>query len=677
MMTGSTSFVTGQMASVITSSVLTNRRLAGYGIVSFCGSENNYTGLKTIETYLIGNSVPTASFKQANYQYLNKIKNLNILKINPLISGTISVPEDKKITKTQLLVNYRPDKVAGLGFVIDLENYLLVNSKIFRYLSKNQIFKTKILENSFIDENLSYFFKKNRTKHEKEFKKINNPVTKIRLDDNREDYYVGILDDNKNLDDKSHYSLKANLFIKDYSQQFASLDIRKKILNNISFLKSYKEMFVLYNNNKNIKEANQFIFENEYEINLAKIENFINDIAPIAGFFGTASEEEYASLFVSIFHPLSTRVGLLEKLIIFLNNLNFETQKLIEVNASADDETNLLSPSIKEGYFNYEKYFSIDSLEETDSDFDYDYDYRHGLEVISADTLDNRLLQPAQPIKLFSEAEINLRVSQEANKYFLSPSANTRTTTNYFSLSFIDFDNENYNLILNPPTTDLSFYNNLYARLDDYNNKNLKYKKPEVYYFQLADKGFYAKNVSTRNNKSTNNLLKNTLFDQNQDSRVNSLKYLNDLNLQNFYFLVDENNFKIPLEASASYQYKALLNTSQNETSKFPILNASITNIDIKPKAIIYYNNVFENKLLLAGNNIDVYELSELSVSEFFTKKLRLFNRYFGLQKKVSVVVPKKEKVFNTSVDLKVNIPTKYLNRIVRPTQVNISADLL
>ncbi len=79
--TGSVSTTTISGRTEITGATLTTRRQSGYGIVSFCGSEGDYTGHKTIEHLLLNGSFPTSSYKNNQFRYVNKIKNLNILKI--------------------------------------------------------------------------------------------------------------------------------------------------------------------------------------------------------------------------------------------------------------------------------------------------------------------------------------------------------------------------------------------------------------------------------------------------------------------------------------------------------------------------------------------------------------------------------------------------------------------
>ncbi len=699
-----TTFSDTTLTTVITTttSTLVETPTVGVAITAFCANPN-ICGTKTIEPLSSSLAFEKNFFGNTTYSYVNKIKNLDLLNVTTVFqTSSLSSSTAESPFLTDLLVAHTPDKTANLGFVFDIQKFLETNSPLYNILKYNENYRRIILANSKINSEFTYFLKRNITKKQVEYAKISNPVVAYKIDNSRYEYYVGIVDDNKDILDKSYYDIKAFLNIYDFSTEFATREIRLKLRNYLSLLNSYKNLFVQYSRNKNIIDVNTFIFENDYETFIPQFESLINDLSPIFSAFNNRTVEEYISLFVSILHPLTTRLGLLEKLINSLNTLDNITRDLVSIVAPAEEflrvknqtskNKSLVSTQKKETFLTYEKTFGDSGEDPSQADFDYDFDAFHGIEVISADTLQTRLAQPKEGIKFFTEVENKSRAFLEASKYFGNPTANTRTSKDYFTISFIDFFNENYNLISGLPTTDITIYNDLFSRLKEYNDFSFTFRRPESLFFQLSERGIHIKSLSNRSNASTNGLIKNTIFDSNRESSILSLKYITDTGIVNLYNFLDRTTFSDPLtinkkmaesgdtdliqEASIfqnSTVFKGSGGATSNELPKFNINNS----IETKGKNIILFENIYRCKNISSGDILDIFSLEPLSVNDIFTKKLRLFNKIYAVRKKNENTVAPKKTVYNTTADLNMNIPVNYLNRYTKSPVINASVDTL
>lgn len=626
------------------------------------------------EDILIADALVSASYENQSFNYINKIKDLGILNydvsINPRLPETKQTP-----LQTDLLVSYRPDKVANLGFSFSVKRYLTDNSPSYNILKGNENYKNIILANSKINAELSFFSKKNLTKKEKDYKKIENKTYTSLIDLTDAIYYVGVVDDNKSKSDRSYYDIKVKLQINDYSKKFIGETISNNLKNDINFIIEYKNIFITTSSDKNILDPNVYIFENMYEAVLSKVETFINNTAPLCNLFYGISIDRYAGLFASILHPLTTRIELLEKLLTFLNKLQNTIRTISSVQSDGSGIPNVTSG----GDLIFERQFGKSDENPYLADLNYDYDENYGIEVLSADSLNIRLSEQPTPIKEITLADLESRKALESRKYFNRPLTSTTTNINLFSIASITFGREAYQILIDLPQQSTTIYNDLYLRLKEYNNFSFNYKKPETYIFQLLSKGINIKTILNRNNNSTNNLESSTVFDSNEDTKERSLKFMTDTNIKDLYFYLDEQQFKSIENIKDSQQYAASQNNLGQEGSIFTFNVANLLNPNLKAKTFVYYNCFYSFSGILGTSNsdLDIYRIDENCVSDLFTDKLRLFTGFFAVRKARNQFNSKVQTIPLLQNDLKINIPPAYLNRTVQDASINVSIDEL
>lgn len=668
------------LKDLVSSNLIKNNTVKDYAVFKNSGSnitisgwtaDQNISSSIVTETILLNNNIVKTSFDGQTYNYINKIKDLDLLNFDISFTNTVSMSSSP--IDGDLLVSYRPDKVGNFGFVFDLERFLESNSPLYNILKGNSSYKKQILAESAVQPSLSYFSKRNITKKENFYKKIDNEVNVILIDSAKAKYYVGIVDDNRDTLDRSYYDLAVRLEISDFSTKFVNSNIRQSISDTLKFLEEYKNEFVIHKIDKNIQDINIYIFENTYQPKIETIKKIINDISSICVLFSGSSIEKYTSLFTSMLHPLTTSIDLLERLTKFVQFLDSSTINLITSLITEDG----VQKALKDTNFIFEKQFTKSGENPYSADFNYDYDHNFGLEALSSATLAERLAETPTAIKEIQQPEWETRKILEARKYFISPSTVTISNVNDLSLANIDFNTENYQLLIGLPQTNTELYNNLYLRLKEYNDFNFNYRKPETYVFQLLDSGINIKSLSNRNNNSTNNLIKSTLFDSNTDTSQASLKYITDTNVKNLYFYLDNTQFTDLSTISSSIQYNAAIPNPTTETPVYVFSTSSLNDPNLKAKSFIYYNTVCG--VLPAdngtGDSIDIYILTEKGLNSIFNKKMRLFNSVFAVRKKITekpvFTFPK----LDTTNDLNLNILPSYLNRTTTPASVNISVE--
>lgn len=657
------------LKSVFSSNVIKNNTVRDYVKFQNTGSDvsvsawvgNDYiTGPEVVESIYSSGSIVKPVIEGSSYNYINKIKNLDLLSFD-ITFGTASATPTSPMPDTKLYVSYRADKKANLSFIFDIEKFLENNSREYNILKKNPIYKQKILANSYIDENKSFFSKTNITKKEKESRKINNILEANLISTTKARYYVSIADDNVSLTDKSYYDVEVKLEITDFSTKFLHNNIIKKLNEHINFIKEYKMKFEDSARDVHIKDVNFYIFENSYEnlVTNNTIKNFVDTLSPICALFSGNNDEEYASLFVSLLHPLTTNSVLLEKLLTFLNKLNSSLSPLVVLSANADN----VGSTLKNSNSIYEKRFTISGDNPYSADFNYDYDALHGYEVIKNDTLANLLSTTIRQTNDITQPEFLARQILEAKKYYVDPSVKARTNVEYFTISSMFFDKEEYGLLIGLPTNTTKIFDDVYTKAQEYTKFNFSFKKPETYAYQLLYSGINIKTLSNRDNNSTNNLIKNTLYDSNRDTSQNSLQFMSDTNIKNLYLILDNTTFVGLDDTSGSIQYRTEEFKQAGLTPVFQFKEENLLNPDLKPKTFLYYNTIYKNVFVDGGDLIDIYTLSEKAVSPVFTNKLRLMNGTYIVRKNLKSPNDPNFTSYDINKDLILNIPQSYLNR--------------
>jgi hypothetical protein len=357
-------------------------------------------------------------------------------------------------------------------------------------------------------------------------------------------------------------------------------------------------------------------------------------------------------------------------LTVFVNKLRSVVEQLSVSTLNADNATK----SITKNAIIYERQFGKSEENINAADMNYDYDANTGLEVLASDSLTIRNAEPPTAIKEINSNDLNARKILESTKYFKNPYSSTSAKINLYSVASFDLNGESLQTLAGLPQTSTDVYNEFYIKLKEYNDFTFSYRKPETYFFQLAAEGINIKTVSNRDNKSINNLQKNTLFDSNSDTKQSSLKFVSDTNIKALYYALDSESFVALTNISSSEQYRAAVSDGTGETPVFAYNQQSLNNPDLKAKTYIYYNNFYSfNPIAGVDNtNIDIYTIKEECVAPIFNKKLRLFNSFFGVRKtNINVTAP--EITYNIQNDIKLNIPSIYLSRTATTGSLNIS----
>lgn len=487
---------------------------------------------------------------------------------------------------------------------------------------------------------------------------------------NSGNYFVGVADDNKDIYNNSYYDIKTRLEINDYSSEFIGQTVKANINNALELLLNYKNDFINASTDSTVQDVNAYVYENNYEQRITQITNFVNNLSTLCSLFFNVDANRYASLFVSLLHPLTTRIELLEKLTLFVNKLQSIVEQLSVAQLSSDN----ITKSNTKNTIIYERTFGNSTDNVYAADLNYDYDANSGIEVLSSEPLAARTNEKPAAIKEINPTEIDARKILEARKYFASPSVATINAINVFSVSYFDIKGDSNQALVGLPQNSTDVYNDFYLKLKEYNDYTFFYRKPETYFFQLAGDGINVKSISNRNNKSINDLQRSTVFDSNTDTSQVSYKFMTDTNIKSLYFALDEEGFVSLENIKSSPQYQAAYASVAGETPIFSYSEQNLNNPDLKAKTFIYYNNFYAFTPLFgtANSNIDIYVVEEKCVAEVFKKKLRLYGGFFGIRKTFSKPVTPTIS-YNTENDIKLNVPSIYLSRKETSAAINIS----
>lgn len=638
-------------------------------VVTAWTGNQNISGTIVQENIVISGTIQKSSYANSNEVYLNKIKDISLLDFNiNFPAGVLNTTNDSPIM-SDLFVSYRPDKKANFALVFDLKKFLELNSHQYNVLQKNDIYKEICLTSSSIDTGKSYFKKYDLTKGDAEGTKINANLDALLIDPKSKKYLVCIADDNKNIDNRSYFDLQLHLEINDFSSKVINLTMREKIKKHIDFLNIYINFFTSNLNNKNVKDVNTYVFENHYEeyVNNGEINEFVNDISPLCSLITGNAEKSFADLFVSLLHPLNTDSTLLQKLLNFLERLEYAVSSLVSTSLDAN---NLAVSINKLGSNIFEKRFSVSTDNPYAADFNYDYDTNSGIEIVSGDSLTTIAATDNTSVKSLTDVELTNRKLLECKKYLDNPSISTRDNVADFSAANIFIDGQEYPLLFTA-ATNTKLFNDLYLNTKQ-QESGLKYKNPETYVMQLLKDGINIKSLTSRSNNSTNNLLKSTLFDNNKDTSAKSVKYIADTDVKGLYFLLDNSSFVDYENLSGSVQYYASTEAANPEAPKIKFNQEDLKNEDLKARTFLYYNIIYSVDVIEKGELIDVYVLREKAVSSLFTDNLRLLTKCFIVRKKfVTPIAPTLDK-YKIEKDLKINILPIYFNRNTKDPSINI-----
>lgn len=703
--------------------------------------DNNIKGISTEERVLLDNKPAKSTLDSTTYQFINKVIDLRELKIDFNLTDPGSGSQDNELNN-RIFVSDTTNKKSNIGFLFDLEYFLDNNSATYRTLKNYNNYKKIILEKTIIRPEDIIFYKKNISLNNQEIQKINSPVEIIRLDDDSYNYLLTITDDNKDILNNYLYEISCYINIKDYSNTFFKDEIRDIIFQSKQYINYYKRRIEDLLANNLLDNPYYFFYENIFEEEKEKITKTIQDLSEIYAFYSKKQKNIFETLFVNILHPLVTNVELLSRLQNSLDAIEAATSNFLEY----IDTVNVPGISIptKDGLL-FSKKFNADRLYQS---INYNYDYNTGYEVISTDNFDIRKEEQYSGLKVITAADKQARKILEDGKTLgvsRAPEANQDTGSNgvytriaysinagrqpslfntgnslntnpdptiikslknineqtttvepaeklFLSISSIDLKGSSAYLLGTIDLEDISFFNNLFVALNQYNTSENTYRVPEAYYYSILDKTANLKELSNGVNTSINSLQKTILFDPNLDSQQQSLQYIVETGIQDLYFYLDDNifidvpreikNINLDLGASTVGNTQATLNngapilinaaagSSTNETLSNDLKKAPL----LKPKMIIMYNNYFLDYEIYRGKNYGLYGLQPSILNDMFYKKLKHFNQFYVVQYNQNVPWTRNPPSSNFIDELNYNIPTKYLNRVI--TEEEISIDL-
>lgn len=638
---------------------------------AYCGNKN-IKGNEVTEKVLSSNKITQCVFDEESYKYYNKNKDLRLLNVINKLEDTEGDVFVQNIYNN-LFVSYSVNKKAMFAFPFDLEEYLNKNSKQYNVLKNNKKYREIILNNSYIIEDTIKFYKKNISKPDGEYTIINTAVTLIKCQDGIDEnkYIITSSDDNDQYD-RNKYSIKVAMQIRDYANEFLGKQIVKNLNNTKSFIYKYKQEFENIEQDNIIDNKKFYIFENIYEKYLDDIKESIQTLSELFSFYTNKDINEYYSLFFNIFHPLSSKITLFEKLLYNIGILEtyiyyiLDRRRYSEIGDSESGEVVHM----------FEHEFSFKDIENRKQYdvIDYDYDSKVGYEVISYDNSAVRYEEKNITLKVLTQSEKNVRMMYESNKYFNTSDSEVYNKIKHLSITFLDIYDKNFNLLTDSIDETILYYNEIFITLDNLKNFNFKMNSLESYYFHVLYDNANIKSISTRNNNSKNSLQKTTVFDPNLDSKQKSLEYISNTGVNKLYYILNDDIFmNVP---SNIYQHEATLTSGGEYKGVLQITKEMLENAENKPILIGHYNNFFEDKPVFIGQNYEIWAIEPALVNNIYKNNLRLFNKYYIIEKKKSLpndITQITEYIFEGEM-LK-NVPTKYLNRDIQFYQILSSTE--
>jgi hypothetical protein len=646
-------------------------------LVVECYSENKFIqSTKNTETILVDGVIQKINYNNKTYNYVNKTKDLRLLKVNfqkfmeeQDIKRNLTKDKEeakKRIFSNNAYVSYTVDKKAKIAYQFSMKNFLTAYSDVYNIFSVYPAFAKTILLNSRILTDKSSFSKKNITISNKEYNKFSNVAfKKVNQDDT---YLVMGLDKNEDKLDNSRYSIRTKLIIENYADQLLNVETKPKIANAVSFIKEYKNLFELFEKNNVIVDPNIYIFENEWQKEefLNKAKSAIEILVSLGFIFTSRNEQRLVEFFTSILHPLSTRSELLQKLLNYALSLQESINYILASTTlfGTNQKTNSNNKEI-------EIEFEFDPIE---SYIDFNYQKNFGYEVISNLSKFDRERDNTTELLSLNSANQDLRKKLENLKYFSSAVQAPLIDYKTFSISYLELGEKSYDLLTAPKTIQNGTFQEAFLKLKEYGTFNFNYRKLESFFFQLSEDDVTVKTIASKNNGSINNLRKSVLFDPNLDSQQKSLEFIASTGLERLYF----NYYKdlLQIEKNNSTQYSASQNLVQSYTPIFIFSGSAAENIDLYPKALFYYNSVFEERAIITGEYTQLFKLEEKNVSSVFNDKLRHFNQFYLKIIKEPQTPTDILKIPNNYLideDVMFNIPVRFVNRSLSNSTITVS----
>lgn len=645
--------------------ILYQAREREVSIVSYCG--NDYiNGDKISEDVFSENKIYFSSYNNKKYNFISKNKNLQLLQRIKNIKFSIdeSAPNFKDIQKN-CFISLNKQKKAKIAYLFDLDKFFLKNSKIYRTLKS-----TKIIDNIYKKIKISpediVFYKKNKSKNNNEYQKINSTTTILKLSSDPKDqkYILMIDDDNEDLNNFNKYDLKINIYVKDVCKQI----IKEDFLDNIDYIKKfildYKSKFYLLSQNHHLKDHKIYFFENIYKDFFSKgsaedseLVKVVHTLSTIFSLTANTPINDYYSLFCSIFNPLVYDEEAMEYLIESINNLEKFYNKFFIFDSKIKNSTNYNVKNINS---------SIEVEINLKDQINYNYNSNYGYDVISSDEYIDENYKDNAGLKIISSEQFTKRIKLELNKYFLNFDSNRLNQLQTFSISsyFLN-DLYYYTLNLENNTIDNLLYKQLFVKLSEFNNSDYKYDYLESIYQQLSDSGLYVKTIGAGKNSSKNKLIKNIIFDRNLDSGKSSYGILNGTGIQDIYFALSKYKYRNPplknYFKDSSFLSSKTFNV-KNESTNYTVNKDSIENVDNKSILIFFYESFFINNLLFSGDSFDVYRLIPTSLNRIISNKMCFFNKFYIVQKKQQQEINEELYPFYQEL-LSYDVPSIYLNR--------------
>jgi len=618
------------------------RGTANYQFVSKNISVRAYTGNKyivgnsTTETVLLNNEIPASSYLENQFIYINKFKDLRILKTNIGIRNNID--QIQYALNKNIYISYNKDKKANLGFYFNLRNNLNNKLSLFKSINGNNSLSREILKNIVLTKEDISVYKKQLNPITSEYQKIqsNIVIKKLNQDDSNKEYFVTLSDDNQDINNFSEYSVKVKVKCKNY------------------FYNYIKEKFI-----DSMENAKKFIIA--YTI-ITTIESLSYAFSVI----NSRPIDRYYRLFSSIFHPLTNDQGMLE-IILEKINVVIDNFKKIFFKDFATDQS---------GAFIVDK--DILLFEETMNEkIDYGYDNSFGCDIIRDLEYSNNDKEAYNGILTLTPSQFTNRLYYELDKYIQNDDITT-DSVQYLTISNLLLGNESFYL-LNPPDNNyLNVTNTAFIRLGEYNNTQYKYSTNESIYQQILQKNVYIKQLSEGKNKSNSKFFKTLLFDNNYDSKNDSSEKINSYDISTFLMGISDYTVNDATPIFLDYttegiEVNIINHTVEMNSNTYNIDYLDKDNIKLKAANIFLYNNFYFNKKIFSSEALDLYILQEALVNDIFTSKLKIFNQYYVVEKmRINNSLVRTTPLFNFKNNLKnYNIPNIYLNRNITPGRMN------
>lgn len=562
--------------------------------------------------------------KSENFTYLNKNKDLRLLNITRLDTGS-QAPEFNEI-QNDLLVSYNTNKRATLGYVFNLENYLHKNSKLYRAFEKIPYYKNLILSASYINPSEVSFYKKNLTKNT-DYQKINTPVYTYYLNQNSisSSCIFTAVDDNEDINNRDKYAVKIKINIQDYSYNVLKDHLLKPFRETKEDIVYYKNLFQSIIADNSIQEKNIYFLNNKYPAETERVRRIVHHLSMIYAFYSKdRNRQDFASLFLSILHPMTMREDLLDLMLDSVNSLE-SIFSFIVGDISQPVIDNFDSKVFDATYEHEFSYKDMQNKQFYDS-IDYDYNAYSGYEIFSFEDVEIRNSKELTGLDVITSKEKFARKRLESKKYFNLENNDFFDRIQDFSMSVLDLNGVTYNMTLISPT-DITFYNNLYMNILQY-NESMYFNDPSYYwYYDLLKKNVYIKTIGARNNGEINGLFPSTVNDANEQTRQQTLQLMTDTGINYLFYIMDKNEVIFPSDVIQAFA--AVPDNTNNYNSTFLLPDEVLKDPMMKPKIICYYNNIYKDRLIHSGSSFSVYSLEEGIVHEIFTKNLQLFNKYY------------------------------------------------